>query len=78
MSNSSPTTAEPAVDPTIGIAMAMALQLDEIRQIYGAECTSFVASFWRESTTTSWEEATFKALQRWTSQHPRLVIDLDF
>lgn len=63
--------------PAVNMAVAMAFDLDEIRQIYGSECANFVASCWRESGNPRWQEVTYNALERWTSVHPRLVLDLN-
>lgn len=75
--NSATVTVAEAITPAINMAVAMAIQLDEIRQIYGDECAMFVTSSLRESANPRWEEVTYNALKRWTSQHPRLVLDLD-
>lgn len=62
----------------VRMALAMATYLDQIRQIYGDECANFVSSMWLESSSPRWEEATHNALKRWTAEHPRFVLDLDF
>ena len=59
-------------------AINIAIQLDQLRSVYGEECFAFVVAELRTSANPRIENVIYDAAERWLEAHPRVVLDLDF
>jgi hypothetical protein len=49
-------------------AIQIAVELDQLRQIYGEDCVSFVSRALRHSTTSDWQETITGAVTAYVEQ----------
>jgi hypothetical protein len=57
-------------------ALAMAEEFDQIRNIYGEECLSFVKLSLRRHRDNDWHTIVDQAISGWISENPRMNFDL--
>ena len=63
--------------PIYGAAVAIAEELDVVRECYGNECVSFVKRALMASADPEWLNVLAGAIQEWSREHPRYPLDLN-